>query len=82
MDKQKVSSIFASVTPNESSTWVYWVVIEKKGDKVVDAEWNAFHIEGDTNTTYKGMDKVSCFKAHIYDMNSDYGGMNKLRISY
>lgn len=62
---------FASQTPNEDSSWVYWVVIEKKGDKVVDAEWNAFHIEGDANTTYKGLDKVNASKQGIYDMNSD-----------
>jgi len=62
---------FASQTPTDTSTWVYWVVVEKKGDKVVDAQWNAFHIEGDTNTTYNGMDKVAASEAEIYNMNSD-----------
>ncbi|MBG0762228.1 hypothetical protein IY230_01210 [Acholeplasma laidlawii] len=62
---------FASQTPTDNSSWVYWVVIEKKGDKVVGAEWNAFNIEGDANNTYKGMDKVAASKAGIYNMNSD-----------
>jgi len=62
---------FASQTPTDTSSWVYWVVIEKKGDKVVGAEWNAFNIEGDANNTYKGMDKVAASKAGIYNMNSD-----------
>src|SRR5690606_32141503 len=62
---------FASQTPNENSTWVYWVSIEKKGDKVVGAEWNAFHIEGDSQTTYLGKDKVTASEEGIYNMNSD-----------
>ncbi|WP_025724804.1 hypothetical protein [Acholeplasma granularum] len=61
---------FASQTPTDTSSWVYWVVIEKKGDKVVDAEWNAFNIEGDANTLYKGLDKVSASEQEIYNMNS------------
>lgn len=62
---------FASDTPTDTSTWVNWVVIEKKGDKVVDAVWNAFHIEGDANNTYKGMDKVDASEKRIYDMKSE-----------
>jgi len=62
---------FASQTPTENSTWVSWVTIEKKGDKVVNAEWNAFHIEGDSHATYLGKDKVTASKEGIYNMNSD-----------
>lgn len=61
---------FASQTPTDTSSWVYWVVVVKEGDKIVDAEWNAFNIEGDANTTYLGKDKVTASEEHIYNMNS------------
>lgn len=67
----KSTYYFASQTPDQDSSWIYWVTIEKKGDKVVDAEWNAFNIVGDTSALYKGLDKVEASKQEIYDMNSD-----------
>ena len=61
---------FASQTSTDTSSWVYWVVVVKEGDKIVDAEWNAFNIEGDANATYQGKDKVTASEEHIYNMNS------------
>lgn len=64
---------FAATTPNESSSWVYYVIIEKQGDKIVDAEWNAYHIAGDQNGDYNGMDKYSASVEGLYDMNNGDG---------
>jgi len=56
---------------NQYASWVYWVVVEKEGDKIVDVEWNAFNIQGDANATYKGMDKYQASVEHIYNMRND-----------
>lgn len=59
---------FAVSDYDENSDWVYWVTIVKEGDKIVDAEWNAFNIQGDTNTKFNGLDKYEASKQGLYDM--------------
>ncbi|VEU82357.1 hypothetical protein [Acholeplasma hippikon] len=61
---------FATAETNQDSAWVYYVVVTKKGNKIVDAEWNGYHIAGDTLAT-KGLSKYDASKAGLYNMSSD-----------
>lgn len=58
---------YASEVPTENSEWVYYVVVEKKGSKIVDAKWSAFHIEGNL-AGYEGKDKYQASKDGLYNL--------------
>lgn len=64
------SYYFATTETNQDSTWVYYVVITKQGKKIVDAEWNAYNIAGDTLAT-KGLSKYEASVQGLYNMSQD-----------
>lgn len=60
---------FAAKEATQNSSWVSYVTVEKTGDRITDAHWSAFHIEGDTNN-YQGLDKYQSSVIGTYDMYS------------
>ena len=69
-EKLQYSYYFASAETTPDSSWVYYVSITKKGNKIVDAEWDAFNIQGDTAAT-KGLSKYQASEQGLYNMSSD-----------
>jgi len=69
---------FAVEEADQDSSWVYWVTVETKKDKMVDIKWSAFNIAGDSDEKFLGKDKYTASVEGLYDMHPGVADEDKL----
>jgi hypothetical protein len=61
----KKTEYYFAVADEPGNGYIYYAILEKKGDKIVSATWDGYHIDGGEASKCAGVTKADC--------GSDYG---------